>query len=378
MDLPSLPGLPGAPLLPVLVLALALAAVLVLAARRRTGPRPSAPAARPAVPAAPVPDPPAPAAGGPQLVSEMVAAQMRTATATIYRVITYASLAVLLTCTTAFGAVQVWALRGYLPAALPAPAAWTLPVALHILVLAAELILLASAVTRSRAVGVTSGAVMAIGYGAEIGAHWHAAPRGGPDLLTITLIVMTVLLGLCWTLLALALRAGITDADAIVARTRHAQQTPVQGADQALQDTAHPAAHLPEQAAELVQEHAQELVTWLPHPPAPSPDPEPATAPEWHREQPEQRPAAPAAVSAAAHQAAPGRIDIRIPDQEPDPEEDGDQEDEDGDGTQEDEPLLTYWREGDSTRIAGDKVNLSASTVAKRFRTFAATYGPRD
>ncbi|MFI1532789.1 hypothetical protein [Streptomyces griseus] len=158
----------------------------------------------------------------PLLVSEMVAQQMRTTTTAIYRYITYISLWVLLLCSATFAAVQVWALRGYLPDALPSPAAWALPIALQVLVLAAELILLSSAVTRSWSVQVTAGAVMAIGYGAEITAHLH---EGKLDLLTITFVVMSALLALCWTLLALALRAGITDADAIVRRERD-QQTP--------------------------------------------------------------------------------------------------------------------------------------------------------
>nr|WP_192963564.1 hypothetical protein [Streptomyces sp. EN27] len=123
-------------------------------------------------------------------------------------------------------AVQVWALRNYLPDELPSPAAWALPIALQVLVLAAELILLSSAVTRSWAVQATAGAVMAIGYGAEITAHLHEGER---DLLTITFVVMSALLALCWTLLALALRAGITDADAIVRRER-GQQTAQQPA----------------------------------------------------------------------------------------------------------------------------------------------------
>jgi len=142
---------------------------------------------------------------------------MRTTTTAIYRYITYISLWVLLLCSGTFAAVQVWALRGYLPAGLPGPAAWSLPVALQVLVLAAELILLSSAVTRSTAVQVTAGAVMAIGYGAEITAHIH---EGGRDLVTVTLVVMSTLLALCWTLLALALRAGISDADALVLQHR--------------------------------------------------------------------------------------------------------------------------------------------------------------
>ncbi|MEU3978415.1 hypothetical protein [Streptomyces bacillaris] len=153
----------------------------------------------------------------PLLVSEMVAQQMRTTTTAIYRYITYISLWVLLLCSATFAAVQVWALRNYLPDALPSPAAWALPIALQVLVLAAELILLSSAVTRSWAVQATAGAVMAIGYGAEITAHLH---EGGKDLITTTFVVMSALLALCWTLLALALRAGITDADAIVTRAR--------------------------------------------------------------------------------------------------------------------------------------------------------------
>ncbi|WP_055526601.1 hypothetical protein [Streptomyces graminilatus] len=166
---------------------------------------------------------------GDLLVREMVAQQMRTTTTTIYRSITYVSLWVLLLCSTVFAAVQVWALRGYLPAELPAPAAWSLPVALQVLVLAAELILLSSAVTRSAAVQWTAGAVMAIGYGAEITAHVH---EGGRDLVTVTLVVMSTLLALCWTLLALALRAGISDADALVLqqRTRLAVANPVTAA----------------------------------------------------------------------------------------------------------------------------------------------------
>ncbi|MEU2134927.1 hypothetical protein [Streptomyces sp. NPDC018352] len=162
---------------------------------------------------------------GDLLVREMVAQQMRTTTTAIYRYITYVSLWVLLICSATFAAVQVWALRGYLPAELPAPAAWSLPVALQVLVLAAELILLSSAVTRSTGVQTTAGAVMAIGYGAEITAHLH---EGGRDLLTVTFVVMSALLALCWTLLALALRAGITDADAIALqqRTRTAPAPP--------------------------------------------------------------------------------------------------------------------------------------------------------
>ncbi|MGW9054951.1 hypothetical protein ACWGOT_33220 [[Kitasatospora] papulosa] len=151
------------------------------------------------------------------LVREMVAQQMRTTTTAIYRYITYIRLGVLLLCSAIFAAVQVWALRGYLPAELPSPAAWSLPVALQVLVLAAELILLSSAVTRSVPVQATAGAVMAIGYGAEITAHVH---EGGQDLVTITLVVMSTLLALCWTLLALALRAGITDADDLVLKQR--------------------------------------------------------------------------------------------------------------------------------------------------------------
>ncbi|MEU3137584.1 hypothetical protein ABZ691_33065 [Streptomyces sp. NPDC006854] len=172
----------------------------------------------------------APARGGtadtgpdtPLLVAEMVAQQMRTTTTAIYRYITYISLWVLLLCSATFAAVQVWALRNYLPDELPSPAAWALPIALQVLVLAAELILLSSAVTRSWAVQATAGAVMAIGYGAEITAHLHEGER---DLLTTTFVVMSALLALCWTLLALALRAGITDADAIVTRAR-APHTP--------------------------------------------------------------------------------------------------------------------------------------------------------
>ncbi|MGW1186293.1 hypothetical protein ACWD7Y_32735 [Streptomyces drozdowiczii] len=157
------------------------------------------------------------------LVSEMVAQQMRTTTTAIYRYITYISLWVLLLCSATFAAVQVWALRGYLPEELPAPAAWSLPVALQVLVLAAELILLSSAVTRSWSVQATAGAVMAIGYGAEITAHLHEGER---NLLTTTFVVMSALLALCWTLLALALRAGITDADAIVIKKRGQQTKP--------------------------------------------------------------------------------------------------------------------------------------------------------
>jgi hypothetical protein len=161
--------------------------------------------------------PDTPANAGALLVREMVAQQMRVTTTAIYRVITYVSLWVLVLCSITFAAVQVWALRGYLPAQLPAPAAWTLPVALQVLVLAAELILLSSAVTRSAAVQGTAGVIMVIGYGAEITAHVH---QGHGDLVTVTLVVMSVLLALCWTLLALALRAGIADADALALAAR--------------------------------------------------------------------------------------------------------------------------------------------------------------
>ncbi|TGG77862.1 hypothetical protein D8771_26555 [Streptomyces albus] len=187
----------------------------------------------------------------PLLVSEMVAQQMRTTTTAIYRYITYISLWVLLLCSAIFAAVQVWALRGYLPDELPSPAAWALPIALQVLVLAAELILLSSAVTRSWSVQVTAATVMAIGYGAEITAHLH---KGKLDLLTITFVVMSALLALCWTLLALALRAGITDADAIVRRER-GQQTVQQPAPQQ-QPTPAAAPELapqPEPEPELVQ-----------------------------------------------------------------------------------------------------------------------------
>ncbi|MFE2230932.1 hypothetical protein [Streptomyces kronopolitis] len=194
------------------------------------------------------------------LVREMVAQQMRTTTTAIYRSITYVSLWVLLLCSVTFAAVQVWALRGYLPGRLPAPAAWALPVALQVLVLAAELILLSSAVTRSAAVQWTAGAVMAIGYGAEITAHIH---QGGRDLVTVTLVVMSTLLALCWTLLALALRAGISDADALVLQQRAAR----------------PAEPAP--AAPVVVPLA---------PPAPAPQPEPQ--PEPVELEPELPPAA--------------------------------------------------------------------------------------
>ncbi|MEV6810188.1 hypothetical protein [Streptomyces sp. NPDC051132] len=194
---------------------------------------------------------------GDLLVREMVAQQMRITTTAIYRYITYVSLGVLLLCSGTFAAVQVWALRGYLPAALPSPAAWSLPIALQVLVLAAELILLSSAVSRSGAVQTTAGAVMAIGYGAEITAHVH---EGGRDLVTVTFVVMSTLLALCWTLLALALRAGITDADALVLQQR---------------GTGQPAAPRAE-----------------PAPPAPAPAPEPEFVPEpapaeWYEAVPE-------------------------------------------------------------------------------------------
>ncbi|MFF9527637.1 hypothetical protein ACF1DV_37585 [Streptomyces achromogenes] len=198
----------------------------------------------------------APGTSGDLLVKEMVAQQMRITTTAIYRYITYASLGVLLLCSACFAAVQVWALRGYLPVGLPSPAAWSLPIALQVLVLAAELILLSSAVTRSHAVQTTAGAVMAIGYGAEITAHVH---EGGRDLLTVTFVVMSTLLALCWTLLALALRAGITDADALVLQQRGEQ----------------PAAPRPEPAPPA------------PAPaPAPEPDPEPPSV-EWYEPVPE-------------------------------------------------------------------------------------------
>jgi len=190
---------------------------------------------------------------GDLLVREMVAQQMRTTTTAIYRYITYISLWVLLLCSITFAAVQVWALRGYLPAELPGPAAWSLPVALQVLVLAAELILLSSAVTRSGAVQSTAGAVMAIGYGAEITAHIH---EGGRDLVTVTLVVMSTLLALCWTLLALALRAGISDADALVLQHRTAELLTT------------PPAFAPRPAPEPV------------FAPEPQPAPEPAFAPE--------------------------------------------------------------------------------------------------
>ncbi|MGW1306509.1 hypothetical protein ACWD5R_43715 [Streptomyces sp. NPDC002514] len=188
---------------------------------------------------------------GDLLVGEMVAQQMRTTTTVIYRYITYISLWVLLLCSATFAAVQVWALRGYLPGTLPGPAAWSLPIALQVLVLAAELILLSSAVTRSGAVQVTAGAVMAIGYAAEITAHLH---EGGRDLVTTTFVVMSALLALCWTLLALALRAGISDADALVLQQRTRSAGPA--------------------AAAPVQEHTARPA------PAPQPEPEPQLAPE--------------------------------------------------------------------------------------------------
>ncbi|MFJ1717325.1 hypothetical protein ACIQGT_41010 [Streptomyces sp. NPDC093108] len=212
---------------------------------------------------------------GDLLVREMVAQQMRTTTTAIYRYITYVSLWVLLLCSGTFAAVQVWALRGYLPAELPAPAAWSLPVALQVLVLAAELILLSSAVTRSTGVQITAGAVMAIGYGAEITAHLH---EGGRDLLTVTFVVMSALLALCWTLLALALRAGITDADAIALqqRTRTAD-LPAPAPAPAPEPTTPPApAPEPEFTAapepEPVPEFVQELVPENWYTPAPVAD----------------------------------------------------------------------------------------------------------
>ncbi len=195
---------------------------------------------------------------GDLLVREMVAQQMRTTTTAIYRSITYVSLWVLLLCSLTFAAVQVWALRGYLPHRLPAPAAWALPVALQVLVLAAELILLSSAVTRSTAVQATAGAVMAIGYGAEITAHVH---EGGRDLVTVTLVVMSTLLALCWTLLALALRAGITDADALVLQHRTR--------------TATAAAPIPQPAPAPQPEPQLQPVQFKPKP-EPVPEPEPA------------------------------------------------------------------------------------------------------
>jgi hypothetical protein len=199
---------------------------------------------------------------GDLLVREMVAQQMRATTTAIYRCITYVSLWVLMLCSTVFAAVQVWALRGYLPGRLPGPAAWSLPVALQILVLAAELILLSSAVTQSGAVQTTAGAVMAIGYGAEITAHLH---EGSADLVTVTLVVMSVLLALCWTLLALALRAGIADADAIVyaARQRQGEQDPAPAPVPA-------PAPAPAAVEQLLAEQ----------PPFPAPTQEPAPAPQ--------------------------------------------------------------------------------------------------
>ncbi|MCQ1582601.1 hypothetical protein [Streptomyces parvus] len=199
------------------------------------------------------------------LVSEMVAQQMRTTTTAIYRYITYISLWVLLLCSATFAAVQVWALRNYLPEELPSPAAWSLPIALQVLVLAAELILLSSAVTRSWSVQVTAGAVMAIGYGAEITAHLHEGER---NLLTTTFVVMSALLALCWTLLALALRAGITDADAIVLRTR-VPQTVQQPAPQQQPTPAAAPELAPQPEPELVQAQAVEFT------PAVTEEPEP-------------------------------------------------------------------------------------------------------
>ncbi|WP_424862148.1 hypothetical protein [Streptomyces sp. MMS24-I29] len=203
---------------------------------------------------------------GDLLVREMVAQQMRTTTSAIYRYITYISLGVLLLCSATFAAVQVWALRGYLPGELPDPAAWALPVALQVLVLAAELILLSSAVTRSIPVQATAGAVMAIGYGAEITAHVH---EGGRDLVTVTLVVMSTLLALCWTLLALALRAGISDADELVLRTRTvepAHEKAGRSEDQAVE------AAEPEPEPEFVPE--PQPAPWY------TPDTQPDTAPD--------------------------------------------------------------------------------------------------
>lgn len=198
------------------------------------------------------------------LVREMVAQQMRTTTTAIYRYITYVSLWVLLLCSGTFAAVQVWALRGYLPARLPDPAAWSLPVALQVLVLAAELILLSSAVTRSGPVQATAAVVMVIGYGSEITAHIH---EGDHDLVTVTLVVMSALLALCWTLLALALRAGIADADALVLRHRPAAAAEPEPA---------PPAPEPVEPATAPQPVAQEPEF------GPEPEPEP-----WYEPEPE-------------------------------------------------------------------------------------------
>ncbi|MDI3408319.1 hypothetical protein [Streptomyces cavernicola] len=151
------------------------------------------------------------------LVREMVAEQMRTTTATIYRVITYVSLGVLLAVSFAFAAVQVKILREYFPEDFAQVAAWTVPIALQVLVMAAELILLSSAVTESRWVQGVAGAIMTTGYGAEVTAHIHMGEAG---IVTVAMVVMSVLLGLCWTLFALSLRAGIADADALVLHQR--------------------------------------------------------------------------------------------------------------------------------------------------------------
>ncbi|MEU8545304.1 hypothetical protein AB0C52_35775 [Streptomyces sp. NPDC048717] len=199
--------------------------------------------------------------GGDLLVREMVAQQMRITTTAIYRYITYISLWVLLLCSGTFASVQVWALRGYLPPELPDAAAWALPVALQVLVLAAELILLSSAVTRSHAVQGTAGAVMAIGYGAEITAHVRV---GGHDLVTVTLVVMSTLLALCWTLLALALRAGITDADQLVLRQRGIEE---------------PAPVVP--AADPAPAPEDEAAVDVELAPAPDPEPDPEPEPEF-------------------------------------------------------------------------------------------------
>ncbi|MFG2984962.1 hypothetical protein ACGFYQ_27510 [Streptomyces sp. NPDC048258] len=166
----------------------------------------------------------------PLLVREMVADQMRTATATIDQRVTHSALIVLTVISIAFAAAQTVVLHDYLPAeSLNTWITWTLPIAVQVLIMAAELILLGAAVTRSTPVLATAGAVMTLGYGAEITAHISQHKAGEPLLLAVAMVLLSLMCGGAWTLLMLSLQAGIDDADKIVldGRAKDAEAAPL-------------------------------------------------------------------------------------------------------------------------------------------------------
>ncbi|WP_103504385.1 hypothetical protein [Streptomyces sp. SM14] len=111
--------------------------------------------------------------------------------------------------------------------------------------------------------------------------------------------------------------------------------------------------------------------------PAPAPEPVPEPEPEWFTAPPftpEPVPAAPAPEPVPATRPAPAPATFGFARQEP-PASAPEPEPTPADADRE---LLRLWREGASTRAAGAEVELSASTVSKRFRAFEKEYGPRD